>query len=150
MTTLLVVAHQPSANTHRLANALHNGATSVAVAVDCRLPTETLPEHVIAADGVIVSSTENFGAMAGLVKDFFERIYYPCLEHTEGKPCALVIRAGMDGSGTKAGIERILTGLRWRMVQSPLMLVGDFQPHFIEQTEQLAATVAAGLDAGIF
>ena len=56
----------------------------------------------------------------------------------------------MDGSGTKAAVERILTGLRWRLVQPPLMLVGDFQPHFIEQTEQLAATVAAGLDAGIF
>jgi len=88
--------------------------------------------------------------MAGLMKDFFERIYHPCLERTQGLPCALYIRAGNDGLGTRTAVERIITGLRWQPVQPALLLVGEFQSGFEARCEELGQTMAAGLDAGIF
>jgi hypothetical protein len=88
--------------------------------------------------------------MAGLIKDFFERIYYPSLESSEGLPIALYIRAGEDGRGARTSIGRITTGLRWKPVAAPLILRGDWDDRFEAQVAELAMTLAAGLDAGIY
>lgn len=101
-------------------------------------------------DGILIGTTENFGYMAGLTKDFFERIYYPCLDTSQGLPIALYIRAGEDGRGTRAAIDKITTGLRWKNINEPLILRGKYTPQFAEQVAELAMTLAAGLEAEIF
>ena len=88
--------------------------------------------------------------MSGLIKDFFERIYYPCLEKTEGLPYALYVRAGNDGTGAQNAVERIVTGLRWSAIQPCLILRGDYQTRFEDDCEELGMLMAAGLEAGVF
>lgn len=87
--------------------------------------------------------------MAGLTKDLFDRCYYQCIEHTEGLPVAFYIRAGHDGTGTLRALKSIATGLRWKVIQEPLICKGSFDPNFITQCEELGLTVAASLDYGI-
>jgi hypothetical protein len=150
---LLIVAHQPSDNTRCLAEATLRGARSPEVGtIDAtlRTPFETMPEHVLAADAIILGTTENLGYMSGALKDFFDRIYYPCLERTQGLPYALYIRAGHDGTGTRRAVESIATGLRWRAVAEPLICRGAYDDAFVAQCEELGMAMAAGLDAGIF
>lgn len=150
---LLIVCNQPSPNTRRLAEATLSGACTPGidgVHALLKAPLEANAKDVIAADGIIVGTTENFGSMSGLVKDFFERVYYPCLEITQGRPCALYVRAGNDGSGTVAGVERIIAGLRWNPIQPAMVLQGDFQEHFINDCRELGQLMAAGLEAGVF
>jgi len=120
------------------------------VNVDCLSPLDADKDTVLGADGIIIGTTENFGYMSGLIKDFFERIYYPCLEIKQGLPYALYIKAGLDGTGTQIGINKIISGLRWREVHEIVLLKGDFEYSFITQCEDLGAHMAAGLDAGIF
>jgi multimeric flavodoxin WrbA len=151
--TLLIVVHAPSDNTRLLRDAVLRGAEETggtAVAVRCLSPFEADPDAVTGCDAILLGTTENLGYMSGALKDFFDRIYYPCLEETQGLPYALLVRAGHDGTGTCRAVETITTGLRWRAVQEPLVCRGDFDPAFVEQCRELGAGMAAGLDAGIF
>jgi multimeric flavodoxin WrbA len=150
---LLIVAHSPSENTRRLSEAVLRGARAPEIAgveTLLRPPLEAVPEDVLAAQAIILGTTENLGYMSGALKDFFDRIYYPCLERTQGLPYMLYIRAGMDGTGTSRAVERITTGLRWRAVQPHLICRGAFREEFVGQCEELGTLMAAGLEAGIF
>ena len=150
---LLIVAHAPSPNTRKLAEAVLRGARHADIeTVETRwlAPLEAGPDDVRRADGIILGTTENLGYMSGALKDFFDRSYYPLLEEKQGLPCAVYIRAGHDGTGTQRALESILTGLRWRLVQEILLCRGDWQDIFAEQCETLGLSMAAGLDAGIY
>jgi len=113
-------------------------------------PFDAGPDDVLAAQAIILGTTENLGYMSGALKDFFDRCYYPCLEETQGLPYSLFIRAGHDGTGTRRGVETIVTGLRWRAVQEPLVCRGEWRDDFVDDCRDLGTTMAAGLEAGIY
>ncbi len=153
MKRLLVVSHAPSANTRRLTEAVRQGAEGVdtrAVAVDCRSPFDTDSDTIRGASAVVLGTTENFGYMSGALKDCFDRVYYDCLEQTRGMPYALFVKGGMDGTGARASVERIVSGLRWRPVQDAVVMKGAWQEAWLTRLRELGAAMAAGLDAGVF
>lgn len=150
---LLIVAHAPSDNTRKLVEAVLKGAQHAdiqGVSVSWKPPLQAQPEDVLQADAIILGTTENLGYMSGALKDFFDRCYYPVLEQKQGLPCALYIRAGLDGTGTRRAVESIVTGLRWAWIQEPQVYKGAWQDDFLAQAEELGMTMAAGLEAGIF
>ena len=151
---LLIVAHIPSPNTMALRNALLKGAGNSEVKgidVTVRTPFEADAEDVLLADGILLGTTENLGYMSGALKDFFDRIYYPCLEVKQGLPYGIYIRAGHDGTGTRRAVETIVTGLRWKSIQEEALICrGDYRDDFKDQCEELGLLMAAGLEAGIF
>lgn len=120
------------------------------VEVRVRDALEATQDDVLWADGYIFGTPENFGYMSGALKYFFDRIYYPCLDKIGGRPYALFIRAGNDGSGALASISRIVTGLAIREVQDPVLIAGEFDQARLAECEELGMTMAAGLEAGIF
>lgn len=151
MTRILFIAHAPSPNTQALrdqaqAAILHE----TEVELEVRSPFDCTAEDALQADGIIIGTTENIGAMAGATKDFFDRSYNEMLEISAGKPAAVYIRAGLDGTGTKRGIESIMTGLRWRLVAPPLILKGEWQERFPDEAAELALTLAAGVEMNLF
>jgi multimeric flavodoxin WrbA len=149
---LLVIAHAPSVNTQRLCDAAFRGANHPDLEqVNCivNAPLESGPEDVLACDAILLGTTENLGYMSGALKDFFDRCYYPVLEEKQGLPCALYIRAGHDGTGTQRAVESIISGLRWRWVQTPLILRGEWQSTFVDQVEELSMTLAFSIESGI-
>ena len=150
---IVVVEHAPSPNTRQMLEAVLRGAAHPDIeGIDVRhvAPLQAGPEDVREADAVIFGTPENLGYMSGALKDFFDRSYNALLDCTQGKPYALYVRAGKDGTGTLRGVDTILTGLRWRAVQTPLLCRGEFDEGFIAQCEELGTTVAAGLETGVF
>lgn len=149
---LLIIAHAPSDNTQRMLQAILKGANHTdltEINVSYLAPLDTKASDIMSANAIIIGTTENLGSMAGLIKDVFDRCYNDCLDHTQGLSFCFYIRAGHDGTGTRRAIETITTGLRWKLVQEPLICKGEFNEDFITQCEALGLTMAASLDAGI-
>ena len=117
---------------------------------------------MLAAQGYIFATPENLAAMAGLMKDFFDRTYYPVLDRINGRPYAALVCAGSDGSNAVRQIERIVTGWRLRAIADPLIVCTHAQtPEAIlapktigrddlGRCEEIGAALAAGLAMGIF
>ncbi len=150
MSPLLIVANTPSTNTQTLRDAVADGVRSTDIEPLVLAPFDANAEHVLQAQAIILGTTENFGYMSGALKDFFERIYYPCLTEKQGLSMALYVRAGNDGQGATTSVERIITGLRWNPVQPPLVLSGGYQPEFAAACYELGAGMAEGVKLGIF
>jgi len=139
-------------NTQKLVDATLRGACHEdidGVEVKHIPPLQATAEDVLWADAIILGTTENFGYMSGALKDFFDRIYYPCIEQTEAMPFALYIRAGLDGTGTRIAVSKITTGLSWKAVQEPIILHGEYSSEFETRCEELGMLMAASLEAGI-
>jgi len=137
----------------RMLNAVIAGASDpeiTGIEVCVRTALWTSAEEVRGAAGILLGTPENFGYMSGALKDFFDRIYYPCLEHTQGLPYGLFIRAGNDGGGARSAIERIVTGLRWRAIGEPVIVKGDLTDTRLAECTLLGQTMAVGLEVGIF
>lgn len=150
---LLIVAHAPSPNLMKLRDAVVLGTQNPEienVAISILNPLDARPEDVMACDAIILGTPENLGYMSGALKDFFDRIYYPCLEKKQGLPYALYVRGMHDGTGTVRAVQSIVTGLRWEAACEPLICKGQFRREFLDNCEELGTIMAAGLDAGIF
>jgi NAD(P)H-dependent FMN reductase len=150
---LLVVWHSASGGTRDLVEAAVEGATDPMIAealgsaVDVRVmgAFEAGVEDVMAADGYLLATPENFGYMSGALKDFFDRTYYPCLEHTRGRPYGLLVKAGGDGLGAVGAVVPLAAGLEWRAVLEPLVVRGDVTADHLAAARELGGSLAAGL-----
>lgn len=150
---LLIVYHTQSGSTSRMADAVVRGARNSeikGVEVRVRDALEATSGDLLWCDGFILGTPENFGYMSGGMKVFLDRAYYDCLDRIDGRPYALFVRAGNDGSGAIASINRILAGLSVREVQEPVLIAGDFDESRLGECEELGMTLAAGLEAGVF
>jgi multimeric flavodoxin WrbA len=148
--TLLIVYHTGGVKTAQMAEAVARGATTEeGVRVVVKRCAEAGPEDVLAADGLILGTPENFGYMSGMMKDFLERVFYPCEGKVEGRPYALFVGAGQDGTGAVTSVERIVTGLRLRRAHEAIIALKELTPELLARCEELGATFAAGLALGV-
>src|SRR5436190_4586370 len=127
MPTLLVVHHTPSPWLHSMFEAVMSGATDPRiedVEVVSRPALAATAIDVLGADAYLLGTPANLGYISGALKHFFDQIYYPCLDATVGRPFGVYLHGNSDTTGARKAIETITTGLRWRLAQAPLEVVG--------------------------
>jgi NAD(P)H-dependent FMN reductase len=107
------------------------------------------PEDLLWCDALVIATPENFGYMAGAVKDFFDRTFYEVQGRVTQLPYAVVVRAGNDGSFAVSAVERIARGYPLRKVAEPILWVGDSAPP-LAQCEELGQMLAASIAFGLF
>ncbi|MBL0923462.1 MAG: NAD(P)H-dependent oxidoreductase [Sphingomonadaceae bacterium] len=160
MKKLLIVWHSMTRGSEALARAARDGAAEV----EAQLlhAGEAAEDDMIDADGYLFVFPENLAAISGVMKAFFDRCYYPCLGRIEGRPYALIICAGSDGSNAARQAERIATGWRLKKVADSMIVCTHAQtpeailaPKVIanvdlDRAAELGATLAAGLAMGVF
>jgi NAD(P)H-dependent FMN reductase len=163
MKTLLIVFHSRTGGARQMAEAATCGAAKESsIAVRLLSAAEVQPADVLAADGYIFACPENLAAIAGEMKEFFDRTYYPVLDRINGRPYAMLVCAGSDGTNAVRQIKRIAIGWRLREVAPPRIVITHAQtPEAILAPKtiaadalaacaELGAALAAGLEAGIF
>lgn len=158
---LLIVFHSATGGTRAMAEAALAGARAEG---EARLlhAAEAGPQDVLNAAAYLFAAPENLASLAGVMKDFFDRTYYPVLDRLNGRPYAAMICAGSDGQGAARQIARIATGWRLRPVAEPLIICTRAQtpeailapktivPADLARCHELGAALAAGTKLGIF
>lgn len=161
--SLAIIWYSRTGGSRQLAEAAR-GAAQEASDIDLRFLSadRATAQDLLDADGYLFACPENLAAIAGVMKAFFDRTYYDALGRIEGRPYAAMICAGSDGENAKKQLERICTGWRLKKVaDTPIVNVNAQTKDEIlaEKTigegdlakaRELGATLAAGLEMGVF
>jgi multimeric flavodoxin WrbA len=153
MKHLTIIFHSQGGGTKTLITALMEGIKlhsfpELAVHIEDSVVVKS--ETILEADAIVLGTAENFGYMSGAMKHFFDRIYYPCLETKRGLPYQLIVNADTDGRGAVNSVENIIRGLGWKRIDKPQIFKGKIKKSDLSICKELGATIAAGLEAGIF
>ena len=149
---LVIYGGHPGGRVAAMTDAIRKGVDGFADEIDLRaLPALAAGiDDLLWADGLLIGSPEHFGYMAGAVKDFMDRTFYPAENKVDGLPYAVYISAGNDGNGALSSIERIALGYKWRRVAEPVIVRGEPTSGDLERCHELGQILAAGLSSGIF
>ncbi|MGP1284031.1 MAG: NAD(P)H-dependent oxidoreductase [Parasphingopyxis sp.] len=159
----MIVYHSMTGGTRQMAEAAAQAAadTDGAEVIVLEAPNAQ-PEDLLAADGYLFATPENLAAIAGVMKAFFDRCYYPVLGRIEGRPYAAMICAGSDGENARKQLERIATGWRLKKIaDTPIVCTHAQTPEEIlaekrigetdlDICREIGAALAAGLEMGVF
>lgn len=148
---LLIVFASQSGGAARLAEAVERGAHKSESAQVRRLHgTQAGLDDLLWCNALVIVTPENFGYMAGAIKDFFDRTFYPAQGKVDNLPFAVVVRAGNDGTFALAAVQRIARGYPLKQVAEPVLSVADDVDEPLQRAEELGELMAAGVEMGIF
>ena len=162
MRTLLIVYHTMTGGSRQMAEAAQRGASEHEVSVRLVQARDASAEDLLAADGYIFVTPENLAAIAGVMKDFFDRTFYAVLDRIIGRPYAILVCAGSDGENAVRQVARICTGWRLKAVSEPVVVCTHAQTpekilapktiaeEDLKRCEEIGGGIAAGLALGIF
>jgi NAD(P)H-dependent FMN reductase len=149
---LLIVHHTASPALHSLFSAVRDGACEPSiegVEVVARPALVASAVDVLEADGYVLGTPANLGYVSGALKHFFDQIYYPCLEATVGRPFGVYVHGNDDTAGALRAVEKITTGLQWRLAQAPVSVVGAPGRDDVDACWELGASLSALLAEGL-
>lgn len=162
MKTLLIVYHSRTGGARQMAEAAARGASTGEVQVRLIPAVEAVADDLLHADAYVFVMPENLAAITGVMKEFFDRMYYALLDRVVGRSYALLVCAGSDGTNAVRQAERICTGWRLRKAAESIIVCTHAQtpekilaPKIIgdadaQRCEDLGAALAGGLALGVF
>ncbi len=146
---VLVVYHSQSGRNQRLAAAVAAGAAAEDGArCRCLRAQEASVADLRWCNGLVVVTPENLGYLAGGMKDFFDRTFYPA--QGINLPYMLIVGCGNDGAGAVRQMARIATGYPLRPVSEPLIIRGEPTAAQLNAANEAGQAMSAGLGLGIF
>jgi len=161
--TLLIVWFSRTGGAEAMANAAAHAAEQQGeTAVIIKGARQAGADDMLAANGYLFVCPENLAAIAGEMKEFFDRVYYNVLGKIEGRPYAAMICAGSDGENALQQVERIATGWRLKRIADSLIICTHAQTREqilspkaigeedLKKCREIGATLGAGLAMGVF
>jgi len=159
MARLLVVHHSPTPTVQRLTDAVLAGTRDDEIEGVDVVVVRALEAHaddVLAADGVLLGTTANFGYMSGALKHFFDTIFLEAggalgddgsaAAGTGGqgkKPWGLFVHGRYDTTGAVRSVQSIVQALPWRQAADVLEVLGDVDEDARAAAYELGGTLAA-------
>lgn len=124
MNKILIVYYSQSGVVERMAFAIKEGVEKInGSEVLLRKAEEASLEDLKAASGIAVGTPDYFDYMAGTIKDFFDRTFYPLQSKIRGSltanlPCVLFTSGGTGGEPALASLKKISMAFRFKVIGS--------------------------------
>lgn len=160
---LLIIWFSRTGGSEALAKAAYNGALQEPDCDVVMVPADKAnAAMMLAADGYIFAFPENLAAIAGGMKEFFDRTYYDVLGQIEGRAYAMMICAGSDGENAMRQGERICTGWRLKKIadtqivmtgaqdKEAIMAAKTLPENALTTAHETGQAMAAGLAMGMW
>jgi flavorubredoxin len=116
MKSLLIVYHSQSGNTEAMAKAIAEGATAAGANVTLKKAVEANDTDLLGCDAVAIGTPNYFSYMAGMVKDFFDRVWIVVREKLADKPYVAFGSYGGGGTVAIESVEHICDGLKMKKI----------------------------------
>lgn len=121
MGTVLVVYHSQGGNTKAAALAVGQGAQEWADVVVVKEALEATKEDLLSCDAIAVGTPDYFSYMAGGLKDFFDRTFYPTQGQVTDKPCGIFVTHGGGGKAVES-VKSVCGTFKFKMVGDPVLV----------------------------
>jgi len=122
MGTVLVVYHSQGGNTKAAAEAVAQGVEKVegAQAV-LKEGLKATKEDLLSCDALAVGTPDYFSTMAGGLKDFFDRTFYPTQGKVADKPCGIFVTHGGGGKAVES-VKRVCAAFKFKVIGDPVLV----------------------------
>jgi len=148
MARILIVYHSLGGNTRKMAQAVAEGARSVAgTEVALKTGLEGTIDDLLACDGVALGSPDYFSYMAGGLKDFLDRTYYPSQGKVDGKPAAVFGSAGGPPDKILRILEQALAWFKLKKVADSVGASGGVSAGALTACRELGRKLAQAASA---
>ena len=109
-------------------------------------------EALLHADALLFATPECLGSMAGPMKTFFDRSYYPALDRLNARPYATLICAGTDGHGAarQKSLAKPLIVLTGAQTPEAISAPKHIGPAELARAAELGGLLAAGTLLGVW
>jgi len=126
-----------------MAQAVAEGAKAVSgTEVSCKKALEANADDLLDCDGVAIGSPDYFGYMAGALKDFFDRTYYPTQGKVTGKPYVAFVTGGGGGRRALNSVESMRDSFKFKQVADPVLAGGRPSQEILEECRELGKALA--------
>jgi len=143
MAKVLIVYHSLSGNTKKMADAVAEGARSVpGTEVTVKTGLEATIDDLLGCDGIAIGSPDYFSYMAGGVKDFLDRTYYPSQGKTAGKPAVAFGSAGGPADNILRVLDQALKWFKLKKVADSVGASGKVAPGALVDCQELGRKLA--------
>lgn len=148
MATVLVVYHSLGGNTKQMAEEVAQGARSVAgTTAVVKTGIEATLDDLLGCDGIALGSPDYFSYMAGGMKDFFDRTYYPSQGKVTGKPAVIFGSAGGPPDTVLSCLEKALGWFKLKKVEA-VGASGGVGPEVLADCKELGRKLAEAAKKG--
>lgn len=142
---MLIIYHSQSGNTEVMAKAVCEGAISAGANVVLKKAAEATSDDILNCDGVIFGTPNYFSYMAGMIKDFLDRVFYTIRDKVDNKPYAEFSSAGAGGKQALDSIDWICKsykGLKMKKVFDNVITIRKPSPEVLEECRELGRKMA--------
>ncbi len=142
MKKILIIYHTQSGNTEAMAKAIYEAATSAGAQAVLKKAVDANAADILSCDIVAIGTPNYFGYMAGMVKDFFDRVWATIRDKVGNKPYVTFGSKGGGGSQAVDSVNSICDGLKMIKALSGPLATRQPTPEILAECRELGKKMA--------
>lgn len=121
MAKVLIVYHSLSGNTKAAAEAVADGVKEGGADAVVKEGLKAGPDDLLSCDAIAVGTPDYFSYMAGGLKDFFDRSFYPTQGQVTDRPAGIFVTHGGGGKAVES-MKSICASFKLKVIADPVLV----------------------------